>query len=167
MKYSIIYSKRRTLCLQIKDDLSLVVRCPYKTSDETVSKFVKSHEGWILEKIEYLKRKNELYTTEKSVDELKASLRALITEQIEHFSKIMGVSPVSVSINSAKKRFGSCSSSGSLNFSYRLAFYPHEAIDYVVVHELAHLKEMNHSRAFWAIVEGVLPDYKSRRALLK
>ena len=79
----------------------------------------------------------------------------------------MGVSYEKVSINSAKTRFGSCSSRKTLNFSYRLALYPYEAIEYVCVHELAHLTEMNHSKKFWAIVEKYLPDYKERKKLLK
>ena len=79
----------------------------------------------------------------------------------------MGVTPANVKINAAQKRFGSCSSKGNLNFSCRLMAYPPEAIDYVVVHELAHLIHMNHSNAFYAVVAAVLPDYKVRAAMLK
>jgi predicted metal-dependent hydrolase len=72
-----------------------------------------------------------------------------------------------ITITGAKNRFGSCSSKGNIAFSYRLMLYPEAAIDYVVVHELAHLLEMNHSPAFYKIVESVMPDYKERRKLLK
>ena len=86
---------------------------------------------------------------------------------MEHYSEEMGVSYAKVSINSANTRLGSCSSKKTLNFSYRLMLYPHEAIEYVCVHELAHLIEMNHSRKFWSIVEAYMPDYKARKKLLK
>ena len=72
-----------------------------------------------------------------------------------------------ITITSAKTRFGSCSSEGNIAFSYRLMLYPEAAIDYVVVHELAHRREMNHSAAFYKIIASVLPDYKYRNALLK
>ena len=79
----------------------------------------------------------------------------------------MGVDYGHISITSAKTRFGSCSSKGNIAFSYRLMLYPEAAVDYVVVHELAHRKEMNHSRAFYKLIEEILPDYKQRRKLLK
>ena len=72
-----------------------------------------------------------------------------------------------ITITSAKTRFGSCSSKGNISYSYRLMLYPEEAREYVVVHELAHLLEMNHSKRFYAVVEKYLPDYKLRRRLLK
>ena len=79
----------------------------------------------------------------------------------------MGIKYGRITIASAKTRFGSCSSKGNISYSYRLMMYPEEAIDYVVVHELAHRIEMNHSPRFYAIVERILPDYKKRRKLLK
>ncbi len=80
---------------------------------------------------------------------------------------LVGKAPQQVRITSAKTRWGSCSAKGGLNFSWRLLCAPPEAMDYVVVHELAHLIEFNHSSRFWAIVEGILPDYKARRQSLK
>jgi predicted metal-dependent hydrolase len=79
----------------------------------------------------------------------------------------MGIKYGRITITSARTRFGSCSSEGNISYSYRLMLYPEEAIDYVVVHELAHRREMNHSPRFYAIVERILPDYKERRKLLK
>jgi predicted metal-dependent hydrolase len=93
--------------------------------------------------------------------------REILPERVEYFSAIMGVKPTHVSINEAKTRFGSCSEKRRINFSCRVMRYPSEAIDYVVVHELAHLKFLNHSREFWAFVESILPDYKARKGLLK
>jgi predicted metal-dependent hydrolase len=90
-----------------------------------------------------------------------------LTEKVIAYAKIMGVEPASVKVNGAKTRWGSCTSKKSLNFSWRLMMAEDEVIDYVVVHELAHLKEMNHSPRFWAVVENVLPDYKQRQAKLR
>jgi len=90
-----------------------------------------------------------------------------ISSRVAFFSTQMGVTASSVKINSAKKRWGSCSSQKSLNFSWRLIMAEDRVIDYVTVHELAHLKEMNHSSRFWALVEAILPDYRERKVKLK
>jgi len=90
-----------------------------------------------------------------------------LTKKVLDFAKIMGVSPSAVKISNAKTRWGSCSGKNSLNFSWRLIMADDDLIDYVVVHELAHIKELNHSERFWAIVEGILPDYRERKKRLK
>ena len=90
-----------------------------------------------------------------------------LTERVRHFAKLMGVSPTAVKISGAKTRWGSCSSKKSINFSWRLVMAWGDVIDYVVVHELAHLVEMNHSPKFWKVVESTLPDYQERKAKLK
>ena len=79
----------------------------------------------------------------------------------------MGVSYGRIAIREQKTRWGSCSSKGTLNFNWRLILAPEEVLDYVVVHELAHRREMNHSKAFYAIVESVLPDYRQARRWLR
>jgi len=85
----------------------------------------------------------------------------------EKFSETMGVAPASIKITSAKTRWGSCSSKGNINFSWRLIMADRKAVEYVIVHELCHIKMMNHSKDFWKLVEGVLPDYREREAILK
>jgi predicted metal-dependent hydrolase len=90
-----------------------------------------------------------------------------LTERVARFAGLMGVSPGAVKINGAKTRWGSCSAKRSLNFSWRLALADDGVMDYIVVHELAHITEMNHSARFWAVVAGVLPDYKERQKRLK
>jgi len=108
-------------------------------------------------------------------DEIKAACIRLykklakqdITERVQYFAERMFVEPTAIKINSAKTRWGSCSSKKSLNFSWRLIMADDYVIDYVVVHELAHIYEMNHSTRFWAIVQSILPDYKARQKQLK
>lgn len=90
-----------------------------------------------------------------------------LTEKVLKFAKQMGVTPAAIKINGAKTRWGSCSGKKNLNFSWKLIMAEDALIDYVVVHELAHMTEMNHSERFWAIVEGVFPDYKVRQNRLK
>lgn len=90
-----------------------------------------------------------------------------LTNKSLDYAKSMSVIPTAVKINGAKTRWGSCSSRKSLNFSWRLIMADDDVLDYVVVHELAHITEMNHSPKFWAIVEGVLPDYRERQKRLK
>ena len=101
------------------------------------------------------------------VDFYRKAAKALLPSAVERFATLVGKAPQQVRITSAKTRWGSCSAKGGLNFSWRLLCAPPEAMDYVVVHELAHLIEFNHSSRFWAIVEGILPDYKARRQSLK
>ncbi len=169
MDYEIIYTKRKTLCLQVKRDGRVVIRCPYRTSKERIEAFYNSHIDWVKRKLEINKnRMVPLGELDKSeVEELKKKAWEYIPTRVEYFAKIMGVTPSNVSINQAKTRFGSCSSKKRLNFSCNVMRYPSEAIDYVIVHELAHIKELNHSKRFWTIVESVMPDYKERQRLLK
>ncbi|MBO5212189.1 MAG: M48 family metallopeptidase [Clostridia bacterium] len=169
MDYKIIYSKRRTLALQISQDCEILIRAPFKTPKNIIDDFVISHSEWIKTHLERRKLLNEKYPplSDDEIKHLKIKAMKTIPSRVEYFSKIMGVFPVGVSINSAKKRFGSCSSRGRLNFSCRLMLYPDEAVDYVVVHELAHLKHLDHSKSFWSFVERFMPDYRERKNLLK
>ena len=93
--------------------------------------------------------------------------RDVLPKKIAHYAARMGVSPASMRISGAATRWGSCSGKGNLNFSWRLMMAPSEVIDYVVVHELAHLREMNHSPRFWAIVADTMPEYQTHRVALK
>ena len=93
--------------------------------------------------------------------------RTVFTERVELYAQKYGFEYAKIRISSARTRWGSCSSKGTLSFTWRLVMAPLEIVDYVVVHELSHLREHNHSKAFWAQVAAILPDYKSRRKWLK
>ncbi len=97
----------------------------------------------------------------------RAQARKIIAERLKHLACSHNVKPTGLRISSARTRWGSCSRKGTLSFTWRLVMAPPEVVDYVIVHELAHLREMNHSRAFWELVGAMLPDYKQRRAWLK
>lgn len=98
---------------------------------------------------------------------LKAQLRPVLEELVERFSQQIDVRPTGLTVTSAKTRWGSCSAADRLSFSFRLAFCPVEVIEYVVVHELAHVRYKNHGRQFWQQVASILPDYGLRREFLK
>ena len=90
----------------------------------------------------------------------------VLPERTDHYARLMGISYGRITIREQKTRWGSCSSKGNLNFNWKLVLMPMDLLDYVVVHELAHRREMNHSKDFWRIVEEVLPDYRERRKRL-
>ena len=168
MDYEVKYSARRTIALAIKDE-RLTVKAPYGTSREKIESVIHSHRRWVEKHLTAQEERNaQIGTlTDERIKELKKLAKKVIPPKVEYYSKIMGLKYGRMTITSAKTRFGSCSSSGNLSFSYRLMLYPEEAIDYVVVHELAHLVEMNHSGRFYRIVSSVMPDYKERQKILK
>jgi len=98
---------------------------------------------------------------------LQVQAKSLFVQRCQHFSALMGVQPKRLSLSAARTRWGSASSDGSVRLNWRLIHFAPELIDYVVVHELAHLREMNHSPRFWAEVARVMPDHEARRAQLK
>ena len=168
MEYEIVYSNRKTISLCVKDGL-LTVKAPIGTPRWKIEELVFSHTSWIEKSINRQRERNAKFDslTEENIAELRKIAKKVIPYKVEYYSKIMGLKHGRITITSAKTRFGSCTSKGNLSFSYRLMMYPEETIDYVVVHELAHLVEMNHSPNFYKIVESVLPDYKKRKKLLK
>lgn len=168
MDCEIKYLKRKNVSITVKNG-RLIIKAPIGTSRSTIEKIVHKHYEWIQNRMkrDEEKRRLESSLTDEDIKKLKKRAKEILTEKTAYYAAIMGLSYAKVKINSAKTRFGSCSSNGNINYSYRLILYPERAIDYVVVHELAHLREMNHSDNFYKVVAEVLPDYKARRELLK
>ena len=166
-KYQLIYSKRKTISLQVKRDGSVVVRALMGYPKASIEQFVASRALWIGNAKDRVKSATVFPRDEEEIRRLKELAAMVIPAKVEKYAVIMGLSPKSVRIGSARGRFGSCSSVGALNFSCFLMLYPEPAIDYVVVHELAHLKCRGHDKRFYALVARYLPDYKEREALLK
>ncbi|MDL2233660.1 M48 family metallopeptidase [Ruminococcaceae bacterium OttesenSCG-928-L11] len=162
-------SKRKTVALQITRDLEVVVRGPQRMAKRDADRFVERHSDWIEANLERQRRWNTAHPEPDDAElaRLKEAAQVLLPERVEHYGGVMGLTPASVKITAAKTRFGSCSGKNGLCFSCRLMRYPQEAIDYVVVHELAHIVHKNHGKDFYGLVESVLPDYRQRRALLK
>lgn len=171
IEYTLIRSKRRTLGLEITPELEVVVRAPQRCSQQEIDGFVERHNQWILSHLEIQRRRQERRLSRQVTPEQEAELRrqaaTVIPERVAYFAQRMGVTPTGVKITGAQKRFGSCSGKNGLCFSWRLMQYPSQAVDYVVVHELAHIRHHNHSRDFWDFVEQIMPDYRSRQQMLR
>ena len=174
MKVTVIRSNRKTVAIQVNSDLSVTVRAPRSASEKDIEEILKKKEAGIskhIEKIKEAKERFEAEPTEKLTREKVIALAEealkVIPERVEYFAKVIGVTYGKITIRNQKTRWGSCSSKGNLNFNCLLMLAPPEVLDYVVVHELCHRRQMNHSKAFWLEVEKVLPDYKEARKWLK
>ena len=166
-------SNRKTLGLEVKPTGEVLARVPVQLSDCDIKKFLDSHKKWIIEKQASVKaRENAGSQSPFPVyDELsqreREEIKNKIVKRVRDYSSKMKVSYNRVTVRNQKTRWGSCSSKGNLNFNYRLFYLPEELLDYVVVHELAHRRHMNHSKDFWQEVETYFPDYKTCRKQLK
>ena len=172
MTYELIRSDRKSISLEVRPDGSVRVRAPRRMAKRDIDQFVADHADWIRKKQELVRqRQGEAPAAEKlSMEEIRSlgnEALQVIPERVKYYAGIMGVTYHNITIRNQTTRWGSCSSKGNLNFNCLLMLMPREILDYVVVHELAHRKEMNHSPAFWDIVESVMPDYRERRDWLK
>lgn len=169
--YKLIRSERRTLAMELSPEGDLILRAPRRMPLRLIEQFIASHEKWIAKHREKIRRRAEFdeahFSDEVQIQSLITRAKAILPEKTEYWAKIMGVTPTGVRITRAKKRFGSCSPENRIAYSYRLMAYPEEAIDYVVVHELSHIRHKNHSPDFYAFVARFLPDHKAREAILK
>lgn len=173
-KYEIIYSRRRTAAIQVTADGKVLVRAPLRCPRSFIDSFLLQKENWVLKHLEQAERNRRKYPDSDRLPLSEAEraryigiARNIFTRKTEYYARLMGLTWGRISIREQKTRWGSCSSRGNLNFNWRLIFAPEEVVDYVVVHELAHLREMNHSRAFYSVVESVLPDYRRAQKWLR
>ena len=166
-EYEIIRSSRKTLSIQVDGDCKITVRAPHRVSEKEIERFVYDKKEWlekaVLKQIQRSKGKKEY--TDEDIKLLCSKAKSVLPEKVKYYSEIMGVAPKSIKINSAKKRYGSCSGENNLNFSLYLMDKDERFIDYVVVHELAHIRQHNHSKAFYSFIEEFMPDYKERKKL--
>lgn len=162
----VIRSRRKTLCLEIHPDARIILRAPMHLSQEELDKFLESRKPWLLKHLNKPRTQVPEYT-QAQAQALMLAAKTSLPLLVAQFSGQMRVRPKKITITSAKKRFGSCNAKGNLCFSWRLMAYPPEAVAYVVAHELAHLKHLNHSPAFYQFLSQHMPDYQNRAALLK
>ena len=174
MKVTIIKSRRKTIAIQVNSDLSVTVRAPYGVTEKYIEEFFNKNEAWISKQMNEIKAKKKSVESGNvenvTIDKIKALAEQaleIIPTRVEYFARIIGVTYGNITIRNQKTRWGSCSSKGNLNFNCLLMLAPPEVLDYVVVHELCHRKQMNHSKAFWAEVENVFPDCKKSIKWLK
>lgn len=174
MKVTVIRSKRKTVSIRVNSDLSVTVRGPKRITQREVERILREKEAWIQKHLKQIAEMNAAYDAQEieylTAEEIRALAKEAtdyIPKRVAYFAEAVGVSYGRITIRNQKTRWGSCSNKGNLNFNCLLMLTPPEIIDYVVVHELCHRKEMNHSKAFWYEVEKVLPDYKLRRKWLR
>lgn len=185
MNVKIIRSNRKTLAIQINPDLSVTVRAPMYAPQSDIERILREKESWIQKHIEKIREqeakskktqgeKDEYgesveseYLTNEEIKKLADKALQHIPKRVSYFAKQIGVTYRKITIRNQKTRWGSCSSKRNLSFNCLLMLAPPEIIDYVVVHELCHRKEMNHSKNFWREIERILPDYKKSVLWLK
>lgn len=167
----IIRSRRKTLSVQITPEGSIIVRAPMRMSQREIQRFLEEKSGWIQTHLDKVRSQNaramEQLLSEEELQQLVQLAKEDLPRRTAHFASAMGVTYGRITIRNQITRWGSCSSAGNLNFNCLLMLAPEEVRDYVVVHELAHRKQMNHSADFWAEVEKILPDYRTQLKWLK
>lgn len=167
--YQIIRSRRRTVALEITKDCRILIRAPLRMPRKEIDVFAAAHEHWTAEHL--VRQQARLAAeppppTQEEITALKAKAREILPPKVAYYSQKMGLFPAGIKITAARTRYGSCSGQNRLCFSCFLMNSPEEAIDLVVVHELAHIRYQNHGPHFYALLGSVLPDYQARKKLL-
>lgn len=168
LKYRLIRSGRKTLAMEMKPE-GLIVRAPYRVTQKQIDAFLLSRLDWIKkarEKMEQRPAPGDPLTIEE-IRSLAERAMQYIPERVAYYAPRVGVTYGRITIRNQKTRWGSCSAKGNLNFNCLLMLMPPEVIDSVVVHELCHRKEMNHSKRFYEEVLRVYPDYHKWNRWLK
>ncbi len=159
-------SVRKTIALEIREG-ELYLRIPDRLQESEIQAFLQKHIRWIRKRMVSHTLPLPDTFTEEEKQRLKQQAGEILKARAAYFARLMGVKYNRIFIKEQKTVWGSCSTKGNLNFNWKLIFTGPDQLEYVVVHELAHLKQMNHSPAFWREVEAVLPDYRERRKKLK
>lgn len=175
-RVEVVRSQRKTLGLQVKDPDTLVVRAPRRVSDAAIRRFVAEHEEWVAAALKRVAQSalaredavaREGLLGEDDLAVLAMQAREAVPARVAYFAPRIGVTYGRITLRCQKTRWGSCTSKGNLNFNVLLMLAPPEVLDYVVVHELCHRLEMNHSPRFWALVAQHDPGFKEHRAWLR
>lgn len=171
MTYTLVRSKRKTLSLQIKDG-ELIVRAPLRTPQRQIEAFIAEHEAWIERKLSESRESAERasaagYLGADDIKKLKDEAKCVIPGRVRHFAALIGVDYGRITVGCQKTKWGSCSAKGDLSFNCLLMLAPPEVLDSVIVHELCHRIEMNHSPRFYVLVNKAFPDYKKHHSWLR
>ena len=170
--YTLVRTQRRTCAIQIRKNGNVVVRAPKKMPLEAIEAFINQKTAWIVTAQEKMRMQEQCIKTappltEKDILVLTEQARRELPTRVRILAAKMGVTYSRVSVRHQKTLFGSCNAKGDLSFNCLVMLAPSEVIDYLVVHELCHRVEMNHSRAFWALVGQILPNYRESRQWLR
>lgn len=163
--YTLQRSRRKSITITVLEDGSILVKAPLQIPKKKIDEIVNSKSDWIAERQK--QQKNRKRFTPEEITVYRNQARKIFPERIRYYEPLLGVRANQIHIKDQKTRWGSCSSKGNINLNWRLILAPQEVMDYVIIHELCHLKEMNHSKAFWELVEQICPDYRERKKWLK
>ncbi|MFA5997544.1 MAG: M48 family metallopeptidase [Candidatus Paceibacterota bacterium] len=163
ISYTLKKSKRaKRVRLAVYCDGSVVVTSPFGVELSIIEKFISDKKQWVSDKIKFFKsidsKAIRTFSHEDYIEHKDKAL-ALVTERVRFYNEIYGYSFNKISIKNQKTRWGSCSLKRNLNLNYKIVFLPQKHQDYIIVHEMCHLKEFNHSKKFWALIEKTLPNY--------
>jgi hypothetical protein len=172
INYNLRKNRRaKRLKLTIYCDGSFAVSAPRRLSLSAIENYILQKSDWVLDKLKIFKRKTEggifSGTSVNDYPNLKKTALELAQKKVAQFNEQYALSYRRISIRNQKTRWGSCSKLGNLSYNYKITLLPERLVDYIIVHELCHLKEFNHSRKFWDLVAQALPDYKQRRKEIK
>lgn len=170
MIYTLKRVRSRAIRIHVHADGRVVVTAPTRVTVREIERFVAEKQEWITEAQKKVvgKRQSILHTaTPEEYKKYKQAAMALAAKRLQHFNVHYGLTYRRLTIRNSKTRWGSCSRNGSISFSYTIALLPPALADYIVVHELCHTKEFNHSPRFWKLVAETIPDYKQRKSLLR
>lgn len=174
----IIFSDRKSIGIQVKEDASVQVRAPFYVSKVKIESFIQEKSDWIYQNHQKMLTRNETTTantltplqkqqTEVLKKRFQNAARVHFPKRVSELQKLTGGTYTKITIRNQKTRWGSCSQTGTLSFNYRLMMAPPAVIDYVIIHELCHITHMNHSKEFWSKVASVMPDYAIHKRWLK
>lgn len=180
LRFTLARGSRRSYTLVVNEHGELELRVPWRTPESEISRILRERSLWIVRNMRVMSEKDEIRKAEhphiseeeraRTIRESVRRMRPLLADRIRYYEPMLpeGHRPITkVSIRDQRTRWGSCSSKGSLSFNWKLYLAPPQCLDYVVVHELCHLVEMNHSPAFWSLVESIMPDYRTWKKWLK
>ena len=172
MQVHVVKSSRKSVAMRVLPDGVLEVRAPLRMTEQEITEFVQKNADWVHKQLasaeeKRLRLEREGMLTREEIDELARQTAEFLPERVRYFAEKIGVTYGRITVRSQKSKWGSCSSKGNLNFNCLMMLTPPEVRDYLIVHELCHRREMNHSARFWAEVERVLPDYRERERWLK
>lgn len=168
----LVRSSRKTLAVQIRADGTVIARAPLRMPKDRILCFLSEKASWIrmqqvrMQEREKMRQQARIHLDAAQEKELRERAKSVLAQRTAYFARQIGVTYGRITVRDQKTRWGSCSQTGNLNFNFRLILAPSEVLDYVVVHELCHRRQMNHSTQFWQEVAQVLPDYRKRKAWL-
>jgi predicted metal-dependent hydrolase len=163
-------ARARRLRMTIKAGGEILISGPKWASISTIEDWMRSKASWILQKVDELQNiqpKPSKQESRKEYENYKTIALKIAKEKVSQFNKIYQFAFNRISIRNQTTRWGSCSKKGNLNFNYKIALLPDECADYLVVHELCHLQQFNHSPAFWELIAKTIPNYKHIRKALR